>query len=108
MDNPKLKLSQELKEKCGIDCTITEDGDRLLVEYTDGCASSEVMAIAHKLGLTVVVDRSFSEEKFTDFAVDFALELGISVADVRFKLDGDRYQVIIPDSDTGRRLAKIV
>ncbi len=101
-------LSGLLKERLGIDCEILEDGDRLLIQYVDGCATSEVKAIADELGLSVSIDRSFSEENFTDFAVDFALELSIAIADVRFKKDGDRYKVIIPDNEIGLKLASII
>jgi hypothetical protein len=79
-----------------------------LIQYVDGCATSEVKAIADKLGLSVSVDRSFSEEKFTDFAVDFAVELNIPIADIRFKSNRGSYKVVIPDSDIGIRLSEII
>lgn len=101
-------LSELLKEKLGIDCEITEDGDRLLVQYFDGCPSSKVVAIANQLGLSVTVDRGFSEDKFTDFAVDFGLELGVEIADIRFKKDDGVYRVIIPDNEIGERLKSII
>lgn len=101
-------LSELLKERLGIDCGILGDGDHLLIQYVDGCATSQVKAIADELGLSASIDRSFSEENFTDFAVDFALELGIAIADVRFKKDGDRYKVIIPENEIGEKLQGVV
>jgi len=100
-------LKSKLKE-LGVDCEIVEDDDLLLVRYVDGCPSSRVEAIASELGLSVSIDRGFSEENFTDFAVDFALELGIAIADVRFRKEGDRYKVIIPDGEIGLKLQGII
>ena len=104
MEDIKSKLNQRL----GIDCDVIQIGDRLLIRYIDGCATSQVKAIADELGLDADIDRGFSEEKFTDFAVDFSLDLEIPIVDVRFKKQGDRYKVIIPDSDIGVKLLSVI